>query len=133
MYVTSPDGKIEYVAASPYEVPLQMATFYGDLEHLLAASLTYEEVFFYAAFLHLHFVKIHPWNDGNGRCARLIEKWFIAEKLGAKAWYLQSEKYYYLNHQNYYQNLRRLGLEYEELDYQQALPFLVMLPQSLLL
>ena len=45
--------------------------------------------------IHLLFVKIHPWNDGNGRSARLIEKWFIAQKLGDKAWFIQSEKNYY--------------------------------------
>ncbi|MBL0098191.1 MAG: Fic family protein [Bacteroidetes bacterium] len=34
--------------------------------------------------IHLVFVKIHPLNDGNGRSARLIEKWFLAQKLGKK-------------------------------------------------
>jgi Fic family protein len=28
---------------------------------------------------------------GNGRTARLLEKWFLAEKLGAKAWFVESE------------------------------------------
>lgn len=46
-------------------------------------------------YLSQVFVKIHPWNDGNGRSARLLEKWFIAQKLGPKAWFLQSEKNYY--------------------------------------
>ena len=48
-----------------------------------------------------------------------------------KAWFLQSEKYYYINHEVYYQNIRRLGLEYPELDYDKALPFLLMLPNCL--
>jgi Fic family protein len=78
-------------------------------------------------------VKIHPWNDGNGRSGRLLEKWFLSKKLGEKAWYMQSEKYYYQNHQLYYDNLRRLGFEYESLDYSKAMPFLEMLPKSLLL
>jgi Fic family protein len=93
--------------------------------------MSIEETFFFAAMAHLIFVKIHPWNDGNGRSARLIEKWFLAQKLGEKAWFLQSEKYYYKNHQLYYKNLRLLGLEYQELDYSKALPFLLMLLQSL--
>ncbi|MBC7425468.1 MAG: hypothetical protein H7321_02940, partial [Bacteroidia bacterium] len=44
---------------------------------------------------------------------------------------IQSEKKYYLQHQIYYKNLRVLGLEYPDLDYSKALPFLLMLPQSL--
>ena len=77
------------------------------------------------------FVKIHPFNDGNGRTARLIEKWFLAQKLGFKAWYLQSEKNYYENHQAYYKSIRKLGLEYDELDYSESSTFLSMLPNAL--
>lgn len=132
MYVTTPDGRIEYVAAAPGILECEMQKFYSDLASLLNTDLSFEEVFFFASMIHLVFVKIHPWNDGNGRSGRLIEKWFIAQKLGDKAWFIQSEKGYYLNHQNYYQNLRALGLEYPYLNYSQALPFLLMLPYSLL-
>ncbi len=129
MYVATPDGKIEYVAASPYEVEKEMTKLYKDIAVLLQQNLSIQEVFYYASFIHLVFVKIHPWNDGNGRSARLIEKWFIAQKLGEKAWFLQSEKMYYNQHSTYYKNIRLLGLEYPELDYSQALPFLLMLPK----
>jgi Fic family protein len=78
----------------------------------------------------LVFVKIHPWNDGNGRSARLIEKWFVAQKLGEKAWFLQSEKMYYQHQQTYYTNIRLVGLEYKNLDFSHALPFLLMLPNA---
>ncbi len=131
MYAATPDGKIEYVAASPSEVEKEMTKLYKDIDLLLKQQLSFEEVFYYAAFIHLIFVKIHPWNDGNGRSARLIEKWFIAQKLGEKAWFLQSEKMYYNQHQTYYKNIRLLGLEYPVLDYSQALPFLLMLPEIL--
>lgn len=130
MYVSTPDGKIEYVAASPFEVAAEMKKFYDDIRVLLKTNMSVEEVFFYASLIHLVFVKIHPWNDGNGRCARLIEKWFMAQKLGEKAWFVQSEKMYYQQHQMYYKNIRLLGLEYPELDYKRALPFLLMLPNA---
>jgi Fic family protein len=133
MYVASDDGKIEYVAISPYELESEMNKFYSDLKELLIKELNFKEIFYYASMIHLVFVKIHPWNDGNGRSARLIEKWFLSEKLGYKAWYVQSEKNYYQNHQLYYNNLRILGFEYESLNYSKALPFLEMLPQSLFL
>ena len=131
MYVTTDDGRIEYVAVSPFELKEEMDKFYHDVALLVKLKMTIREVFYYAAFIQLVFVKIHPWNDGNGRSARLLEKWFIAQHLGEKAWYLQSEKNYYLQHQTYYQNIRKSGLGYSELDYSKALPFLLMLPKSL--
>jgi Fic family protein len=131
MYIATDEGRIEYVAISPFALKKEMDKFYQDLAFLIAQALSIEEVFYYAAYIHLVFVKIHPWNDGNGRTARLLEKWFIAQHLGEKAWYLQSEKHYYLQHQSYYTNLRRLGIEYEQLDYSKALPFLLMLPSYL--
>lgn len=131
MYVSTEDGRIEYVAASPYEVEKEMAKLFHDIEALIQKEMSLEEVFFHAAMIHLVFVKIHPWNDGNGRSARLLEKWFLAEKLGPKAWFIQSEKHYYQHHQTYYNNIRDLGLEYQELDYSRAMAFLLMLPGSL--
>lgn len=131
MFVTTPDGRIEYVAASPDEVTVEMQKFYADLKVLKDASLSIAEVFFYASMIHLLFVKIHPWNDGNGRCGRLLEKWFLSEKLGEKAWFIESEKYYYEQHQTYYKNIRLLGLEYAGLDYGKAMPFLMMLYNSM--
>jgi len=133
MYVSSPDGKIEYVAASPYAVESEMKKLYADIDLLLKLQMPVTDVLFFASMVHLVFVKIHPFNDGNGRTARLLEKWFIAQKLGDKAWFIQSEKNYYQQHQTYYNNLRRLGLEYPELDYDKAMPFLLMLPSALTL
>lgn len=131
MFVTTSDGKIEYVAALPQMLNDEMRKLWNDIEALQQQELTFEEVFFYASLLHLVFVKIHPWSDGNGRTARLLEKWFLAEMLGIKSWFIQSEKNYYNAHQNYYNNIRKLGLEYDSLNYSEALPFLQMLPDSL--
>jgi Fic family protein len=87
---------------------------------ILDSELTISETFFFASMIHLVFVKIHPWNDGNGRSGRLFEKWFLAQKLGSKAWFIQFEKYYYTQHETYYNNIRALGLEYQDLDYSKA-------------
>ncbi|MCU0432562.1 MAG: Fic family protein [Bacteroidia bacterium] len=132
MFVITSEGKIEYVAALPGQVEGEMQKFYNDLQTLLVGELAFAEVLFFASMLHLIFLKIHPFEDGNGRTARLIEKWFLAEKLGAKAWFVQSERFYYAHHQSYYNNIRVLGLEYDLLNYSSALPFLSMLPQSVM-
>ena len=131
MYVTTPDGRIEYVAADPRIVTQEMDKLYSDIDTLLTTELSFEEVLFFGSLLHLVFVKIHPWSDGNGRTARLLEKWFIAQKAGSNAWFLQSEQYYYTHHATYYNNIRVMGLEYIESDYSKALPFLLMLPAAL--
>ncbi|MBI4931669.1 MAG: Fic family protein [Bacteroidetes bacterium] len=131
MFVVTRDGKIEYVAALPFHVPKELNKLYADIKQLLSTELTFNEVLYFASMIHLMFVKIHPFEDGNGRTARLLEKWFMAKKLGAKAWFVQSEKYYYKKHKTYYNNIRSLGMEYETLDYSKALPFLFMLPEAI--
>ena len=131
MYVLTPDGRIDYAAAAPADVEPEIEKLFADLAFLTDQSLSIEEAFFYAAALHLVLVKIHPFADGNGRTARLLEKWFLASKLGPKAWFLGSEQHYYQHHADYYQYLRRLGAEYAALDYEQVMPFLCMLPGAL--
>ena len=102
-----------------------------DSHDLLNSNLNFQEVFYYASLIHLIFVKIHPFQGGNGRTARLIEKWFLFEKLGKTATSVQLEKNYYLNLEKYYLNIKILGLEYEELDYSRAINFLLMSIQGI--
>jgi Fic family protein len=125
-------GHIQFEAAIANQVKKLFDALWQDIEQLKKQKLTHQEVFYFASSIHLVFVNIHPFEDGNGRAGRLLEKWFVAEKLGVRAWYLQSELNYYTHVNNYYKNLNRLGMIYEQLDYSKALPFLLMLPNSIL-
>ena len=126
MFVINSDDKIEYVAANPEIVKTELDKLFYDIDLLRHTDLNPFEVFYYAALIHLIFVKIHPFQDGNGRTARLIEKWFLIEKIGQKATSVQLEKNYYKRLRDYYSNIRMIGLEYEDLDYSKCLDFLLM-------
>lgn len=123
--------QVQYEAAPASIVKKEFESFWLELESLIKQKLSLHQIFYFASLIHLVFVKIHPFNDGNGRSARLLEKWFLATKLGEKAWYIGSEHFYYQNLPAYYHNLARVGLFYEELTYDKSIPFLLMLPNSI--
>lgn len=131
MFVLNNNDEIEYVAAEPSIVKPELEKLFTDIEYLTKLELDSYEVFYFASLIHLVFVKIHPFQDGNGRTARLIEKWFLIEKLGKEAINIPSEKNYYNNLKDYYNNIRKIGLEYEELNYDKCIDFLLMLPNSM--
>jgi Fic family protein len=84
--------------------------------------------------MHLVFVHVHPFEDGNGRTVRLLEKWFLASKLGSEAWKIPSEEYYWRHRPAYYEAIR-LGPNFYLLDYDSSeggcVPFLTLLPRAL--
>ena len=131
MFVINSNDQIEYVAASPELVNFELEKLFRDIATLQNNRLNSYEIFYYASLIHLVFVKIHPFQDGNGRTARLLENWFLIEKLRKKAYSIQLEKNYYLNLTDYYLNLKKLGLEYDNLDYKKSLDFLLMTAKSL--
>ncbi len=129
MFVYSQYG-VEYAALEPQFVPEKMRELFAELEIARKERTGIEGSFYHAAFLHLVFVHIHPFQDGNGRTARLLEKWFLSDALGASAWRIPSEQFYRENRAEYYENIK-LGENYYFLDYDRCAPFLTMLPRAL--
>lgn len=130
MFVYSREG-IEYAALEPEFVPERMKEFFVEVDKLKRAGVGVVEAFYHAALAHLVFAHIHPLADGNGRAARLLEKWMLAELLmDTDAWLIPSEAYYKEHLASYYQNIK-LGPNYYLLNYDQCPPFLTMLVKAL--
>lgn len=123
-------GRPVYLAVEPEFVETEMTKLFTDITLLLGRKLTYKEIFYFASMIHLWVAMIHPFADGNGRIARLMEKWFLAVKLGASAWSINTEKYYWDHRQEYYRNIS-LGYNYYTLKWDRCIPFLLMLPGAL--
>lgn len=119
-----------YMAVEPEFVEEQMRAFFQAVEELIACELKKEEVFYFASLMHLRFAHIHPFRDGNGRAARLLEKWFVAEKFGQDFWKIPSEEYYKQNQIRYYETIN-LGVNFYALNYDKCIGFLEMLPNCL--
>lgn len=129
---SNPVGRTKIYEGPPAsEVPGLMDQLMHEVMELAQATLDPTEAFYYAALLHLQFVKIHPFNDGNGRTARLLEKWFLSRHVGPAAWLVNSELYYRNHLQQYYDALRRLGPDWAHSDMRQCIPFLLLLPKGL--
>lgn len=121
---------LAYMAIEPEFVEREMKILFKDIEELISLSLNEKEVFYFASLIHLRFAHIHPFRDGNGRAARLLEKWFVTEKLGRDFWKIRSEEYYKENQSRYYETIN-LGVNFYELNYGKCLGFLSMLPNYL--
>ena len=122
--------KVVYTAARAEIVEREMKKLAHDISLLIAREMDYNQVFYYASMIHLVFVSIHPFANGNGRMARLLEKWFLHKKLGDLAWAIASERLYFERKDSYYRNLG-FRSDYSDIDYSLSVPFLKMLPMAL--
>lgn len=121
---------LEYLALEQHMVPIEVQNLFITIRALLKTPMGPMESFFWASWIHLMVALIHPFADGNGRIARLCEKWFLVEKLGGRMAVLPSEEFYFKNRPSYYAALR-LGVNYWELDFKKSAPFMNLLRKAL--
>jgi Fic family protein len=124
------EGKLVYMGIDFNDLKTEFSKLFFDIEELITSNLSYKEIFYFASMIHLLFEKLHPFMDGNGRAGRLLEKWFLSEKIGENAWSIQSEKYYAQNRSVYYKNIH-IGPDYYSIKLERCIPFLLMFPSSL--
>jgi Fic family protein len=118
-----------YTGATVKDVSPLLKLFFLELAQVLKKkNRSINEAFYYASLVHLVFVKIHPFADGNGRISRLLEKWVLSKLIGNIAWKVPSEINYWVKRDKYYNNLNLLGKTYDTLNYDNSIPFLLMLP-----
>jgi len=113
---------LEYLAIEPNLIESEMSIFFASIQKLLDKKMIEREVYIISLWIHLQFVLIHPFSDGNGRMARLLQKWFLTQKLDKKYWRLETEEYYWNNLNEYYGSLK-LGNNYWDVEYKYANKF----------
>ena len=126
-------GKTAIYSAPPAALALaDLERLFAELTALRGAGraggVPADAAFYYAAQAHLRLAEIHPFADGNGRAARLLEKWVLASLTSPAAWLLQSERYYRRHLPQYYDCLR-IGPTYARRT-EGSLPFLLLLPHA---
>ena len=90
-HVEQADGTLhQYV--DPLQVPVQMAELIAWLQQ---QAHQYHPIAV-ASFLHYHLVRIHPFDDGNGRGARLLMNLFLIKKEFFPVVIKNERKRYYL-------------------------------------
>lgn len=101
--VTGADGSLEYRGPAAEEVVGLM----GEIVAWLAASEeTDADVFVQAAMAHLNVISVHPFRDGNGRVARIVQSLVLARGGLGSPEFFSIEEYLGSHTQEYYTALR---------------------------
>ena len=102
--VTGSGGRLIYQAPPAEEVPSLMAEVVRSLEEEDADAPPVVR----AAMTHLHLVSIHPFRDGNGRTARIIQSLVLAREGLLPPEFASVEEYLGRHADEYYQVLQEV-------------------------
>lgn len=102
--VTASDGSLEYRGPDGEQVPGLMK----EVIDWLADSDTDSDVVVRAAMAHLNVVSVHPFRDGNGRIARVVQSLVLAREGIAAPEFFSIEEYLGAHTDRYYAALREV-------------------------
>jgi Fic family protein len=100
--VTGPNGGIDYRGPAGEDVPALMAEVVG----WLAEGTADVDVVVSAAMAHLNVISVHPFRDGNGRVARIVQSLALAREGLVSPEFSSIEDYLGKNTPAYYAALR---------------------------
>lgn len=100
--VTGADGSLEFQGPDSAEVPGLMI----EVVDWLAGGDLEVDGFVRAAMAHLHVTSVHPFRDGNGRVARIVQSLVLAREGLDSPEFLSIEEYLGAHTQDYYAALR---------------------------
>ena len=108
---------VVFRTAEPYETPILMENLVNETNELLNDK-TFEPLIVIALFI-VHFLAIHPFQDGNGRMSRLLTMLLLLKCGYAYVPYYSLEKLIEESKSSYYQGLRRTQLSFssDKADY----------------
>ncbi len=102
--VTAGDGTLAYRAPDAEQVPALMA----ELVHWLREDADDPNLVVRAAMAHLHVVSVHPFRDGNGRIARIVQSLVLAREGLISPEFSSIEEYLGQNTSAYYAALKQV-------------------------
>jgi Fic family protein len=100
--VTGPDGGIDYRGPDGEDVPALMA----EIVDWLSEGAGGVDIAVHAAMAHLHVISVHPFRDGNGRIARIVQSLVLAREGVLSPEFSSIEEYLSQNTPAYYAALR---------------------------
>jgi Fic family protein len=102
--VTAKDGSLEYRGPDGGKVPALMS----EVVEWLQAGESEVGVVVRAAMAHLHMLSVHPFRDGNGRIARIVQSLVLAREGVASPEFFSIEEYLGSHTEAYYAALREV-------------------------
>ena len=106
---------IVFKTASPFDTPLLMKQLVDETNELFDSKL-YPPLIIIALFI-VHFLAIHPFQDGNGRLSRLLTNFLLIKYGYSYIQYYSLEKLIEESKSSYYRALRKTQITFQTDDY----------------
>lgn len=102
-----------------------------DLFIFLNADHNYDHLIA-SIILHFYIAYLHPWFDGNGRMARLVQLWYLIQKGYSSALFVSFSKYLLESKARYYKAFRTVETNQTFLGQIDLTPFVLFFIQEVL-